>query len=236
MNHDKLGLLQIGWQKFVAGGLAGSYLVLLGIPATAGVAAKVVTQTQVTNGTITKTPAVKPSDSTIVARLAQIFSGDDGTTDIGDFQYVVFNLITAAYFVATFIHKPSDGLPVIPDTLLGLTSVSAALYVGKKAAGRSTPTISGVFPSTLRAGDTFTVTGISLTADPSAPAGTVAPSISVNDVVAAKVIPNPTIPDRLTAVVPAGLVPANKTPPIGGKVVVFTAYGAITPGFDVDCA
>jgi len=27
----------------------------------------------------------------------------DGTTDIGDFQYVIFNLVTAVYFVAEFV-------------------------------------------------------------------------------------------------------------------------------------
>jgi hypothetical protein len=41
---DQIGLLQIGWRAFVAGGLAASYLVLLGIPAAAAVAAKGITQ------------------------------------------------------------------------------------------------------------------------------------------------------------------------------------------------
>jgi hypothetical protein len=50
---------------------------------------------------------------------------------------VIFNLVTAIYFVAEFVRPNSGGLPVIPDTLLGLTSVSAALYVGKKAATRT---------------------------------------------------------------------------------------------------
>ena len=100
-------------------------------------AAKAITQSQVASSDITKTPATSPQDTTIVARMSQVFSADDGTTDIGDFQYVVFNLVTAAYFVAHFIREPASGLPVIPDTLLGLTSVSAALYVAKKAVDRA---------------------------------------------------------------------------------------------------
>lgn len=233
-NHDKLGLLQIGWQRFVASGLTGSYLLLLGIPAAAGVAAKAITQSQVATSKITKTPATAPEGTTIVARLSQVFSADDGTTDIGDFQYVVFNLVTAAYFVAHFIREPASGLPVIPDTLLGLTSVSAALYVAKKAVDRAKPVITGVFPLTLRAGETFTVTGTNLTSDPAAP-GSANLSISVNATLATHVAADPVIPDRLTAVVPPGLVPPDKQS-IPGSVVVSSAYGALSDPFAVQCA
>jgi len=38
--------------------------------------------------------------------------------------------------------------------------------IGKKAATRNSPTITGVFPSVLRAGQPFTVTGSDLTTDP----------------------------------------------------------------------
>jgi hypothetical protein len=234
-HHDKLGLLQIGWQRFVASGLTGSYLLLLGIPAAAGVAAKAITQSQVASSQITKPRATAPQDATIVARLSQVFSADDGTTDIGDFQYVVFNLVTAAYFVAHFIREPASGLPVIPDTLLGLTSVSAALYVAKKAVDRGKPVITGVFPYTLRAGETFTVTGTNLTADPAAPE-TASISISVNDRVAPNVAADPAIPNRLTAVVPEGAVPPDEKPPISGSVIVSNAYGALSDPFSVQCA
>lgn len=233
-NHDKLGLLQIGWRRFVAGGLTGSYLLLLGIPAAAGVAAKAITQSQVATSKITKPAATAPEGTTIVARLSQVFSADDGTTDIGDFQYVVFNLVTAAYFVAHFIREPASGLPVIPDTLLGLTSVSAALYVAKKAVDRGRPVITGVFPLTLRAGQTFTVTGTNLTSDPAAH-GTADLSVSVNATLATHVAADPVIPDRLTAVVPPGLVPPDKES-IPGSVVVSSAYGALSDPFPVQCA
>jgi hypothetical protein len=234
-NHDKLGLLQIGWQRFVASGLTGSYLLLLGIPAAAGVAAKAITQSQVASSKITKPPATSSEDTTIVARMSQVFSADDGTTDIGDFQYVVFNLVTAAYFVAHFIREPASGLPVIPDTLLGLTSVSAALYVAKKAVDRAKPVITGVFPHTLRAGETFTVTGTNLTADPEAPA-TSDLSVSVNDVLATHVTLDPAVANRLTAVVPEGLVPPGDKQSIPGSVVVSSAYGALSDPFAVQCA
>ena len=121
------------------------------------------------SGTAPKVAASSDKDTKAMARIAQTFSADDGTTDIGDFQYVIFNLVTAVYFVAEFVRPSSQGLPVIPDTLLGLTSVSAALYVGKKAATRTQPTITGVFPSILRVGEEAVITGSGLTADPTAP-------------------------------------------------------------------
>jgi hypothetical protein len=108
------------------------------------VAAKGITQSQV-NGAGFKAP--KPPDGfDPFTRIAEIFSSDDGTTDIGDFQYLIFNLVTAAYFVSQFLNPDGSGLPAIPDTLLGLTSVSAGLYVGEKAVTRTQPLVTGVFP------------------------------------------------------------------------------------------
>jgi hypothetical protein len=127
--NDQVGLLQIGWHNFITNGLLGGYLVLLGIPASAAVAAKAITQSKNDSGTAPKTTAPSSQGNITnkaMARVAQIFSADDDTTDIGDFQYVIFNLLTAAYFVAEFVRPSPLGLPVIPDTLLGLTSVSAA--------------------------------------------------------------------------------------------------------------
>ena len=167
------------------------------------------------------------------ARVAQIFSADDGTTDIGDFQYVIFNLVTAVYFVAELVRPSVQGLPAIPDTLLGLTSVSAALYVGKKAATRTQPTITGVFPSHLKVGTEAVITGSGLTADPAAPppAGAVA-RVTFNDVDATGVQPDPVTGSR-KATVPAGVVPAGGSDSISATVQVRNAYGAVTPGFPV---
>src|ERR1700751_717475 len=49
--RDQIGLIQIGWHNFLSSGLAGSYLVLLGIPAAAGVSAKAITQSKADSGT-----------------------------------------------------------------------------------------------------------------------------------------------------------------------------------------
>jgi len=233
--NDQVGLLQIGWHNFILGGLSGGYLILLGIPGSAAVAAKAITQSKADTGKVTKTAHVVDQNATVTARaaarVAQIFSADDGTTDIGDFQYVIFNLVTAVYFVAEFARPSVQGLPVIPDTLLGLTSVSAALYVGKKAATRTQPTITGVFPSILRGGAEAVITGSGLTEDPAAPppAGTAA-RVTFNGIESLAVQSGPTA-GSLKATVPPGVVPAGGPASISGTVQVINVYGAITPGF-----
>lgn len=238
-HKDQVGLLQIGWNSFLVAGLAGSYLVLLGVPAAAGVAAKAITQSKADAGTLVKTTA--SGKQTAASRTAQIFSADDQTTDIGDFQYVIFNLITAVYFVAEFVKPSAQGLPAIPNTLLGLTSVSAALYVGKKAAARSQPKITGVFPSILRAGETATIIGNSLTDDPTQPRppeGISKPQVTIDGkpVPAGDVRTDQTVSDRLTFKVPAGLLSPGAQTPASGTIQVMSAYGYITPGYSVQLA
>ena len=226
--HDNLGKAQVAWKQFQSTGLDSSYLVLLGIPAAAAVGAKAITQSKANSGAIAK--RVAPGDQPVSRRVAQIFSADDNTTDIGDFQYVIFNIIAATYFVAEFLNVPMSGLPQLPDTLLGLTSVSAALYVGKKAATNAKPSITGVFPSVLVRGQSAIITGTSFT-------GTATPfpddqrakvKVTVNGVTAA--VSNAE-DATLTVVVPNTL----PSPPAGqtqaATIQVYTASDAITPGY-----
>jgi hypothetical protein len=226
--NDQVALLQLGWTHFLSAGLKGSYLVLLGVPAAAGVAAKGIATSRAQSPTDAKTSA-KGAAKGIVNRVAQVFSADDGTTDIGDFQYVIFNLITAVYFVSRFLSPNGDGLPVIPDTLLGLTSVSAGLYVGKKAVTRSQPVITGVFPLPIRDGHTFTIMGTGLTSDASlGPGGTAA--VSIDGVPALRVIE---VNGNLEALAPANLAPGGN--PTVRQLQVMSPYGVVTPTFSVQC-
>lgn len=225
---DDVRLLQLGWTHFLHSGLTGSYLVLLGVPAAAGVAAKGITQAQAQSPTAVKT-VKQNTKSGLRSRIAEIFSSDDGSTDIADFQYLVFNLITAAYFVSRFLRPDVNGLPTIPATLLGLTSVSAALYVGKKAVTRSQPTVSGVFPSILQDGLPFTVVGTGLTRDPDAPTKALA-SITIDGMPASGVRE---VNGNLVANTPHNLA-------VGGGAVtrqlqVLSPYGGITANFPVQC-
>jgi hypothetical protein len=224
---DEVGLLQVGWLQFLHAGLSGSYLVLLAVPGAAGVAAKGITQREV-SGAGFKTPNTTTGRNPL-ARIAEIFSADDGTTDIGDFQYMIFNLVTAVYFVAQFVHPDGTGLPTMPDTLLGLTSVSAGVYVGKKAVSRSQPTVTGVFPQPAQANMRFTIVGESLTAEPTSPTE-VPPQVSIDGVPVEIVAIDGT---SIVAVLPSALGGGGATRL--RHLQVKNPYDGITPSFDVQC-
>jgi hypothetical protein len=223
----RVALMQVSWHQLVEGGLNGGYLILLGVPGIAALTAKGVTQTKDLNGTAPKTNAPDPvGPGKTMARLAQLFSRDDGATDLGDTQYVLFNLVLAGYFVIRMAKPDGTGLPPLPDALLGLTGVAAALYVGKKAVDRTTPVISTVFPTTLAAGQSFTVVGSSLTGDLAAdgalPPGQHAPAIKIDGEVADDVTVDPKTPDRIVARAPS-------LPPGPHTLTVVNAWGVETP-------
>jgi hypothetical protein len=226
---NQLALLQAGWRHFLHSPLSGAYLILLGIPGAAAVTAKGITQTSV-NGNGFKKP--RPKSTSVpqrIARVTEIFSGDDGTTDIGDFQYLIFNLITAVYFVTQFVHPDGTGLPTIPDTLLGLTGVSASVYVGKKAVTNNQPTVTGVFPLPLHDGRQFTIIGTGLTVDPASPTEAEV-QITIDGLSAVVVGASG---GNLVAKAPPNISVAGA--PLVRKLRVLNPYGGITADFDVQC-
>jgi hypothetical protein len=119
------------------GSLDPRYLLLLGFPAGAAVSAKAITTGQIANGTASKDP-VPFTGKTPGAALSDIVSNDQGNLDLGDAQYFLFNLVALTAFFIAFFHSPVS-LPVLPDTLVGLTSASAAAYVAKKATVPASP-------------------------------------------------------------------------------------------------
>jgi hypothetical protein len=106
-----------------AASLVGQYAVLFGGPLGAAILAKQIVNGQVgtEDGKKKGTPSAK-----------DLIANDAGDTDLGDLQYVLFNGVALFYVISTFLHVPLAGLPHIPDVLLGLTSVSAVGYLGKK--------------------------------------------------------------------------------------------------------
>lgn len=77
-------------------------------------------------------PSAQPPKG-IADGLAEVISNDRGETDLLDFQYFAFNLLTLTYFALQFITKPSAGLPDLPATLIALSGISVAAYTTKKA-------------------------------------------------------------------------------------------------------
>jgi hypothetical protein len=109
-----------------AAGVIGQYALLFGGPLGAAIAAKGIITSKLANDPAAKTPATSTS-------VADLVLDDSGNADLGDFQYVLFNLAALVFVLGNLLVHPSDGLPHLPGVLLGLTSVSAAGYIGKKA-------------------------------------------------------------------------------------------------------
>lgn len=123
--------------------LREEYLLLLGGPYLVAIAAKAKTTHDVNRAKELKERNPKPEQPAeapggLENRVAEAVTKDDGSVDLGDFQYLAFTLLTLTYFAWAFIASPSDGLPEVPDTLLVLMGVSQAAYLGKKLfAGQS---------------------------------------------------------------------------------------------------
>lgn len=107
-------------------GVVGQYAVLFGGPLGAAIAAKGIVTQQVN-----KDPAAKSKGTS--TSVNDLVLDDAGNTDLGDLQYVLFNLVALIFVIGSVFVYPSRGLPHLPDVLLGLTSVSAVGYASKKA-------------------------------------------------------------------------------------------------------
>jgi multisubunit Na+/H+ antiporter MnhG subunit len=167
------------------------YLVFLGGPFAAAVLAKARVSSGVNNGELQKSTAPAP-------RLADVFSDDDGNTDLVDTQYVGFNFIVAIITTVFFVRAPGFGAPPVPGFLAGLTGASAATYAGNKALITSNaPTLDRAMPGKARRGQLITLYGSNL----QLPGDTATPSVTI-DVQTAKV--SAAKPDRVKARVPLG--------------------------------
>lgn len=164
-DSDDLLALKNGFQSFLHDGLDEDYLFLLGFPLGAAVGAKAITTSKVASGTAPKTEA-----SPNTATPSQVVQDDQGNTDLGDYQYLLFTLLAIAYFLMQFALNPSRGLPDMPATLVALTSLSAAAYVAKKGLYTDPPVLLSVNPPQAPPGDPVTLYGSQLST-PAPPAG-----------------------------------------------------------------
>ena len=136
------GLGVDGFRTALDRDLREEYLLLLGGPYVAAIAAKgITTKREDDPKAPSKVPkALTPGErSTLTERVAETVTNDAGSVDLGDFQYAAFTLLTLTYFAWAFVDKPHEGLPAIPATLLVLMGVSQGAYVAKKVLLPDTP-------------------------------------------------------------------------------------------------
>ena len=142
-------------------GLQANYALLIGGPLGAAILAKAVVVGQLEAGTTSKAEGDQPAAS-------QLVTNDAGATDLGDLQYVLFNTVALVFFFGEFLRVPQEGLPALPDLLVGLTSVSAVGYLGKKVLPQA-PQITTVTPNPVTPGALITIAGTGLVVGGNAP-------------------------------------------------------------------
>jgi hypothetical protein len=208
---------------YPAASLDPRYLLLIGFPAGAAVSAKAITTGQINNGTSSKT-TISAKGKSLGTAISEIVSNDQGDLDLGDAQYFLFNLVALTAFFIAFFHSPV-ALPVLPDTLVGLTSASAAAYVAKKATSGAAPTppltLTAISPQKGAAGTPVSVFGSGLMNTASADARR--PEVTIGGVTA------PPRADSTAAIVPV-TVPEGLPPGIVDvRVATSDGQAAILP-------
>ncbi len=126
------------------GGLSNfvpTYLLLLGGPFAAAAALQVDYGIRKDDGSIQKA-------SDVGTQLKDVVSDDAGQANLNDSQFFVFNLVAAAAFVVMLSKTPTE-LPVLPDTLVALTSIAALSYVTTKAVSNQRPTITTIVAASV---------------------------------------------------------------------------------------
>lgn len=139
--------------------LSPTYLLLLGFPYASLVLAKATVTSRKAKGTLVKSSTDDP------ATLSQLFTDDDGNTDVFDVQYIVFNVIAMIFAIVQFSRATvGSGFPEIPDGIILLTGGPAAVYLTNKFMPNSGPAIFGPSQSQVRVGQSFTIAGQNLAA------------------------------------------------------------------------
>lgn len=217
-----------GYDKLIANGLQENYLLFLGGPYAAAVLAKykAVSDAQGDAG--------KPAAPVGSAGPKQLIADDAGDGDLGDFQYVLFNVVTLGWYLGTFVPHLADGLPEVPDLLAGLALTSAGGYSAKKLVSQAAPRLTALHPaaaprSTAAAPSQIEVwaRNVVLSTDAGADGTALAPRVTIGgrtaDVVSTG---EPLGVDLITVKVPADVAPGP------AKVTATRADGVAARGPD----
>ncbi|HEY1716583.1 MAG TPA: hypothetical protein VGG07_27040 [Solirubrobacteraceae bacterium] len=191
------------WNLQVSRGLQDEYLLLLAGPYAAAVLAKYATTQQQDSKTAGPVGGAAPS---------QLVTNDSGDTDLGDFQYVLFNVVGLVFFFGKFIGHLSEALPFLPSVLTGLMLTSAGGYSAKKLLAQAAPSLISVVPSSAAPSASVQIFGGNLEVpataapggqdvNPTVLIGTKTAVVTAHDLVLGN--------DRLTVTVPANAAPGS---------------------------
>jgi hypothetical protein len=127
--------------------LPASILAALGISAGTATAAAAITTGNVNNAKEVKVPAINRG-------IAPIFEGDDGRLDLVKIQLISWTVLALVVFLGLVFQElestnVTSSLPDIDPTLMVLTGLGSATYLGRKLVPGNRPVLLGRSPDTI---------------------------------------------------------------------------------------
>lgn len=147
------------WVEVAFQPVGTTYLIALGAPFAAALAARAIVGARVANGTLQKSMAASAS-------LLDVVTGDSGDVDLVDLQYVLFNVITVVFVLTQFAPHPARGMVDIPPALAYLSGLSAALYTGNKLVVSNPAQLTKVVTPSVVPGGRAIIAGLNLVIAP----------------------------------------------------------------------
>lgn len=225
------GRIPVGWVNAAFQPLGTTYLVALGAPFAAALAARAIVGARVANGTLQKSTGA-------TASVLDLVTGDSGDVDLVDLQYVLFNIITVLFVITQFVPHPSRGLVDIPPALAYLSGLSAALYTGNKLVASNPPQLTKVLTPSVGPGGRAMLAGLNLVVAPDAGASAAAQQtlVTLSHPEPALASPAAVPADGVTATQLTFTVPIDTPVGDGWDVSIRTNAGAVATlygGLDV---
>jgi len=148
-----------GWLDLKDLHIPQNLLLAMGLSVTTAIAAKGITSSQVSNGTISKTHV-----GTEEAQTSDLIQDDGGAIDLTKVQMLGWTVIAVGAYMANAAHTirnmaQTSDLPDIDMTLMVLMGLGQGAYLAKKMVVNSTPTITGIEPANCRPGREVKLTG-----------------------------------------------------------------------------
>ncbi len=219
------------WDLQVKRGLQEEYLLLLGGPYAAAILAKYATTQQEDTKTAGPVGGAAPT---------QLVTNDNGDTDLGDFQYVLFNVVGLMFFFGDFIGHLAKGFPNLPPILTGLMLTAAGGYSAKKLLQQATPALISVIPSSAAPQATVQIFGTNLEVPASAAAagqdinpsvlvGNTTATITAHDIVLGNDRITITVPDVAPGSAPISIARADGVQAKDARGVTVLSFEVLAP-------
>jgi hypothetical protein len=143
--------------------MPSNLLILMGISAGSMVASKVITSSQITQGTTQKDPVTTVGNKKSKFLFKYLVCDDDGYPALNQVQMIAWTFISLGIYLALVIEQVNSGseyhLPNVDESLMVLMGISQAAYLGKKLSSTTNPNLQNLNTGTAKVGDEIILRG-----------------------------------------------------------------------------